>query len=392
MNKLATMEKNKKFNKASVRLVLEYLKSKQSEGIGTGRLRRIADVADHLLKTFHFDFSKLNQRQLEEMAIWMNCNQEWKPWTIYTYIAVLKNFADWLNDRYALNLSLKRVRAPSVKNSLMPDHLLTEEDLNKILNATDNLQVKLLIGMLYESGARISEILTLRIQNISWSGYGAKISVKGKTGQRVIPIIWYSSMLRQFLETHPQKDNPEACIWYLRKNREIRPLVYGMVRMQIARLCKRVGITKRVNLHLFRHTRLTELASTDLGEQTLKALAGWSGGSKMAQTYIHLSNKNVEDSLLAKAYGIKVESNNGSEGLKMCSRCNEANPHFARLCQRCKTPLNEKELVHETMSSEKMKGIEDWSRTLTAFLKVVEKKHPDIWKDMNETLEQQQKM
>jgi ribosomal protein L40E len=148
-------------------------------------------------------------------------------------------------------------------------------------------------------------------------------------------------------------------------------------------------VSLRVDLHLFGHTRLTELASSDLGEQTLKALAGWSSSSKMAGTYVHLSTRNVEESLLSKAYGIKMEDKTGKEKFRVCHKCDEVNPYFANLCQRCKTPLNEKELVQATLSDEKVKEIEDWSKTMTAFLKVVEQKHPDIWEDMKNVIQRQ---
>ena len=107
----------------------------------------------------------------------------------------------------------------------------------------------------------------------------------------------------------------------------------------------------------------------------------------MARTYIHLSSKNVEDSLLSKVYGIKVAANNPEDGLKVCSKCNEVNPHFSRICNRCKTSLDEKEIMQNLMSEEKMQEIESWSKKMMVFLKKVEKRHPDIWEDMEGVLE-----
>ena len=64
----------------------------------------------------------------------------------------------------------------------MPEYLLNEDDLNRLLNATDNMQTKLILGITYESAARIGEIISLKIQNVSFNAYGARIMVKGKTG------------------------------------------------------------------------------------------------------------------------------------------------------------------------------------------------------------------
>lgn len=119
-----------------------------------------------------------------------------------------------------------------------------------------------------------------------------------------------------------------------------------------------------------------------LPEEALKRLALWSPDSKMASTYIHLDNQDVEDNLLSKVYGIKVNGSDDNKGLKICPKCNETNPNYVKLCHRCKTSLNEKELMNEAITGEKLKEVENWSETLKAFLKVVEKKHPDIWDDM----------
>lgn len=188
---------------------------------------------------------------------------------------------------------------------MIPEYLITEEEFNKLINAIDDIQDRLLIGILYESGCRIGEILNLQIKNVSFNNYGARLVVKGKTGQRVVPIVWYANLLRQFIESHLFKDNPEAPLFYY-KNREGRLLAlsYSVFRMRLKRLCEKTGIRKRIHPHLFRHTRLTELAK-ELPEQILKQIAGWVPDSKMAQTYLHLSLKDVEESLLTKVYGIK---------------------------------------------------------------------------------------
>jgi len=156
--------------------------------------------------------------------------------------------------------------------------------------------------------------------------------VKGKTGQRIIPIVWFANLLRQFIEAHPFKNNPEASLFYY-KNREgmFVPLKYSTFRMRLKRLCERVGITKRIHPHLFRHTRLTELAK-ELPEQVLKQVAGWVADSQMAKTYVHLSMRDLEDSLLTKVYGIKTTNNGRKEKLLVCPKCGEVNPPNATIC------------------------------------------------------------
>ena len=103
----------------------------------------------------------------------------------------------------------------------------------------------------------------------------------------------------------------------------------------------------------------------------LKQLAGWSGSSTMAEVYIHLSQRDVEDALLQKVYGIKTTEKEDHNSVKICPRCKEPNPFFSTICQRCGAPLDEKELIEAEMNSspEKLKEIDSMANTLMNLLK-----------------------
>ncbi len=379
-SKLSRLKDNTKFNKSSRQLVLEYIQTKKAQNVGCHRLNRILDLLWHLLGNFKYDLKGLSEDRIEEIAIWINGNPEWKDWTKYTYIGVLSNFASWLNSKYKLGLTIK-LKRKTPKNSIMPEYLLSDDELERMLNGSTDEQTKLFLNVVYESGVRIGEILNLKIQNIEFSVNGARLFLKGKIGQRVVPVVWCANNLRQFIGNHPFKENPEAILWYFRRGDDILPVNYEVMRTRLRRIAKKVGVKKRVHWHLFRHQRFTDMAKHNLGESNMRRLAGWSEGSKMVKTYINLSNTDVENSLLERMYGIKVSSDNGGETLRVCSKCNEVNPNFYKLCKRCNTPLSEKELVQEAMSVEKLKEVEEGSKVLLAFLKRIEKRYPDIWND-----------
>ena len=368
------------FSEQNKKVVLDYLRFKESKNWTYARLAKIVGVMYSLLERCKGDLTKISQEDIQELVIWIN-GQNRKDWTKVTQLKVIKTFLYWLDERYSIGLKLKKMKIQKPKNSLMPEYLLSPEALNRLLNATDDLQMRLFIGLTYESAARISEILNLKLQNVQFTQHGARIMVKGKNGQRPLTIIWYAGLLRQFMDTHPLKDTQDALLWYVNGKDGIQPIIYEVMRKRLKRLCKKARIHKKVYWHLLRHTRLTELAK-DLPEQTLKVVASWSPDSKMASTYVHLSQKNVEDSLLSKVYGIKINGSDENQGLRICPKCNDTNPNYVKICQRCRTPLDEKELMQEAITTEKLKEVEDWSKKFMAFLKAVEKKHPDIWEDM----------
>ena len=385
------IKEDKNISENSKKIFFQYLDFKLTEGITYSRISRIVYVFWYILKNFNFDFSALTQEQANKIWIWLS-QQEFKEWTKYTNLRIFKSFVKWLNENYDAKIKTKDWKVKKPKNCLMPEYLINEEEFNKLINATDDIQERLLIGLLYESGCRIGEILSLQIKDVSFNEYGAKLVVKGKTGQRIIPIVWFANLLRQFIEAHPFKNNPEVPLFYY-KNREgiFVPLKYSTFRMRLKRLCERVGITKRIHPHLFRHTRLTELAK-ELPEQVLKQVAGWVADSQMAKTYVHLSMRDLEDSLLAKVYGIKTVNNGKKEKLLVCPKCGEVNPPNATICWRCKTDLKESELIKKSLSEEEIKKLEDWSEILLEFFKRMEKENPKLWKVLADILKEKNKL
>jgi site-specific recombinase XerD/ribosomal protein L40E len=369
-NQIKNIKNSDNIRPENKELFFEYIKFKQSQGLSFNRLNRICVALKPILKAANYDLKTMNENKVQNIVISINSNTKWTDWTKNSNVRVLKNFIRWLNRVYNTGINLEEIKPIKPKNSLMPEYLINSEEFEKILLNTTSPQMKLIIELLYETGARVSEILDLKIQNIEFNSYGAKLYVKGKTGQRVIPIVWYARDLRQFILVHPNKDKPESNLFFIKKYDQMLPFEYPNFRKQLGIVCKRAGINKRIHAHLFRHTRMTELAKT-LPEQTLKQLAGWSGSSKMAEVYIHLSQRDVEDSLLQKVYGIKTSEKEDHNSLKICPRCHENNPFFSTICQRCGAPLNEKELIEAELntSPEKLKEIDGMAGMLMSLLK-----------------------
>jgi hypothetical protein len=150
-------------------------------------------------------------------------------------------------------------------------------------------------------------------------------------------------------------------------------------------LAKRAKIQKRVFPHLFRHSRLTELAKY-MTEQELKVYAGWRPNSDMAQTYVHLSGADIDNKILA-INGIKSDENKRLPTIPTlkCYRCGEFNNVGNKFCWKCNAPLTQEtiekiEIVKKIVSEvtmfifEKMKerkiGEEDLEEIVREWVKI----------------------
>jgi site-specific recombinase XerD len=226
-------------------------------------------------------------------------------------------------------------------NRKLPEDILTEVEVNRLIESAKNVKERAFISTLYESGCRIKELLSLKIKNIEFDDYGAQLIVSGKTGSRRVRIISSAPFLKEWIDTHPNKKNREAYVWI---NREGVPMKYKSATIILEGLKKRAGITKRINPHNFRHTRATHLSNV-LTDAQMRIHFGWVKSSRMTEIYEHLSGRDVDKRLL-EHYGIEYK-------LNICSQCKETNRAGSKYCQKCGMPL-----VEETRKESLVEDIE----------------------------------
>jgi len=84
----------------------------------------------------------------------------------------------------------KKVRLGKVRDKIVREDLITDEDRKKLLDAASgNLRDRALIDVQCEAGTRPGELLSLKIKHVKFDQYGAMIHVDGKTGARPVRLI-----------------------------------------------------------------------------------------------------------------------------------------------------------------------------------------------------------
>lgn len=318
-----------------------YLRKRKNEKIADKTLKDDIDVLTHFM-------AFLNGKEITEALIndyldsindytFMRNGKEVKysKFTIYHNESILKRFLAYINPEFGKLISPKLP-----KNRKLTKKILDQQDIEKLINACLTNRDRALISFLYESGARKGELLSIRIDNVKFDENGAIVIIpEGKTGPRRIRVIFSASFLRQWIDTHPRKEDPNAFL-FCSLSHPYGVLSFTGLRNQLDTLATRSGIGKEIYPHLFRHSRATHLAK-HLKEQELKVYLGWTAGSTMAATYVHLSGADVDSSIL-KMHGIVIEGTH-SDGLKVgqCPRCHEINPIKFLYCGKCGLPLTE---------------------------------------------------
>ncbi len=205
----------------------------------------------------------LDRKGVEEIVAKLNLS-DYKEHTKHDYKIILKKYFQWIRkcdeEVHEYPIEVKWIRTRFKKQRLVPESLLTSEELKKLIDACENQRDRALVITHYDGGFRIGETMSMKIVNVESDKYGAIVKVDGKTGLRRVRLTIAAHELAEWLSLHPYRNDPEAYVWIgigsVGKN---EPLSYFAVRALFRRLAKKTVLKKRLYSHLMRHSRATEL-------------------------------------------------------------------------------------------------------------------------------------
>jgi len=328
--------RKRKISESNKKIIEQFIKNRKSEGIRERRLSKYEYILSVFAGVVKKDISKVGEEDLRKFSIWL-LEQKLSENTKITFKIVLKTFFRNFVFNGELPKKFKEIlKAKRITNNLTPQDLWSMEDIQKLLDQTQNIRRKAMIMVLFEGGLRAGELLSLRVGDIEFTDWGCRIFIpKSKTKTRSLPLFNAAPLLSLYLKTHPKREDKGSPLWL---NDKGEPMKYPALRKMLNELKKKAGFqNRRIYPHLIRHSRLTIL-SQQLKSAELKEFAGWSS-IKMVDTYSHLNCENVEEKLLEQQ-GIKVESRKKIYNLVKCQRCGQLNEYGAKYCSFCGLALS----------------------------------------------------
>ena len=138
------------------------------EGLSVGRvvkyLHHLRVVAEMLRK----DFDEATRADIEEIIGRIERNSRYSPFTKKDFKVAIKRLYKWLkggNEDYPEEVKWIKTTLKA-KDRLLPEELLTEDEVMRLVGACDNPRDRAFVMSLYESGARIGELGSLRIRDV----------------------------------------------------------------------------------------------------------------------------------------------------------------------------------------------------------------------------------
>jgi site-specific recombinase XerD len=156
---------------------------------------------------------------------------------------------------------ITRVDPPKMTKLILPS--LTPEQVGHLIVTTDNVRDKAIISLFADSGIRLNELLSIKVDDIDLENM--TVTVWGKGGkQRKAPFTKRTAeLLRQVLRVN-KVNRVSKNIWGLER-RGIQIMLY--------RLQERTGLN--CNPHTFRRTFASNLHRAGLDVEYIMRLGGW---------------------------------------------------------------------------------------------------------------------
>ena len=176
---------------------------------------------------------------------------------------------------------------------------LSEQDVESLLNAPETVHVlghrdRTMLEMLYATGLRVSELVGLRLEQVSFRQGVVRITGKGNK-ERLVPVGEEAmTWLQEYFErTRPQLLKERRCEFLFVTQR-----AEGMTRQAfwhiIKRHSKQAGITKDLSPHTLRHAFATHLLNHGADLRVVQLLLGHSDLST-TQIYTHIARERLKD-------------------------------------------------------------------------------------------------
>ncbi|MEM4267013.1 MAG: tyrosine-type recombinase/integrase [Candidatus Nanoarchaeia archaeon] len=176
-------------------------------------------------------------------------------------------------------------KLPLARKSLKLPLVLSKEEINKMIEATNNLKHKLVIMFLYYAGLRLDEVRNLKWEDIDFDR--EIIHLKTAKGDKE-RIVFLHKKLIDMLKMYGTKE--EGLIFVSQREGKYNKRTIQQI---VKSASKKAGIKKNITPHTLRHSFATHLLESGADIRHIQQLLGHKD-LKTTQIYTHVANKEIK--------------------------------------------------------------------------------------------------
>ena len=222
--------------------------------------------------------------------------QNLKPQTIAHYLTSIKNYHKFLlQNEYLKENIAKSVERPKLSKKL--PNILTIEEVMKLLDIKTitpfDYRNKCMLELLYGTGLRISELLSLTINDIDTINCTVRCVGKGNK-ERIVPINdFVIESLKSYLEQRPLLLKKKTTTELFLNSRGDKLSREGFFKI-LKKILLEKGLNTDISPHTLRHSFATHLLEYGADLRVIQEMLGHSDIST-TRIYTHITNKKIRE-------------------------------------------------------------------------------------------------
>ena len=235
------------------------------------------------------DLSKVNTDDIRKFVKHISDRKEK---TLARYLTTFRMFYDFLVKKKYISVNpMDGIESPKIGKYL--PSVLTIEEVDKLLSIEpkDNytFRNRCILELLYSSGLRISELVSLKLENVNLNDSFIKVMGKGSK-ERVVPL---NDITTEYLTKYITDIRPtmlkQIQTDYLFLNNHGKNLSRQAVFKMVKKRATEVGIKKEISPHTLRHSFATHLLLGGADIRFIQELLGHSDVST-TEIYTHVAS------------------------------------------------------------------------------------------------------
>jgi site-specific recombinase XerD len=236
----------------------------------------------------------IGQENIWAYIRWLRGEKNLKETSVKRRLAVLKLLFRWLEHEGIVQLSVFHKLNLAIRLPKRLPRALETDELSLLLGSVDSasrasrsdrlddLLLETIVVVLFSTGLRISELVSIRLPEVSLSEGAITVRGKGNRERRVyIAGREALGIFKQFFTERQRVTAMEDHLFVTAKGRRVSA---QSIRHRLGAAASRAGILRRVTPHMLRHTAATQLLEAGVDIRFVQRLLGH---SSIATTQIY---------------------------------------------------------------------------------------------------------
>ncbi|MEI7803104.1 MAG: site-specific integrase [Bacteroidota bacterium] len=225
--------------------------------------------------------STISKEEVMELLMRYKNSKVWSATGQNQLISSIKFFYEKVLNRAAETYDLPRAQKP-----FQLPAIFAEEEIKKIIVATENLKHRTMICLAYAGGLRVSEIVNLKLKDIDSKRMVITLrSAKGMKDRQTLLSVKLLELLRTYAKEYKPKE-------WLFEGQAGGQYSARSIQEVIQQAKKKAGVTKKGSIHALRHSFATHLLEGGTDLLSIKELLGHNS-LRTTNIYLHVSHKHL---------------------------------------------------------------------------------------------------